>query len=277
MTFWTYETEGAHEQNKLDMSRFSKPRVLRRTLALAASAIVAAGCGTTATPFVSRSTSTASHDGFTTTLTISRTAVSAGTPIPSVLVIINHTGRTVTFFSCLGDASLEVGIGNARIPFNPVSGAIGCSTRLEPGRNVFSESISTDYQGCGGQGVPPCGSPPIIRSLPAGAYQTSIVWQQVPHVVPHPAPLAITLTPSHEGILQGVAYPCGLGRTGSVFIHQGATLVEQLAEFGFHYRDRLPPGRYTVSSPPRQIDRSWTVTVLPDRTTTAPTIVDTCK
>jgi hypothetical protein len=214
----------------------------------------------------------------TTTLTLSHTAVSAGTPIPSVLVIINHTGRAVSFFSCLGDASLEVGIGNAGIPFNPLSGAIGCSTRLGPRRNVFRESISTDYQGCGGAGVPPCGSPPIIRPLPAGPYQTSIVWEQVPHAVPRPAPLAITLTPSREGILQGVAYPCGMVRTGSVVIHQGATLVEQLAEFGNHYRDRLPPGWYTVSSPPRgAIDRAWTVTVLPDRTTTAPTIEDTCK
>jgi hypothetical protein len=63
-----------------------------------------------------------------------------------------------------------------------------------------------------------------------------------------------------------------------VFIRQGETLVEQLAEFGFHYRDRLPPGRYTVSAPPRGAsDRTWTVTVLPDRTTTAPTIEDTCK
>lgn len=264
----------------MDVSRFSKPRVLRGTLALAASAVVAAGCGATApTSPVPRTTSTASHDGFTTTLTLSHTVVSAGTPIPSVLVIINHTGRAVTFFSCLGDASLEVGIGSAGIPFNPVSGAIGCFTRLGPGRNVFGESISTDYQGCGGAGVPPCGSPPIIRPLPAGTYQTSIVWEQVPHAVPHPAPLAITLTASREGILQGVAYPCGMARTaGSVFIRQGETLVEQLAEFGFHYRDRLPPGRYTVSAPPRGAsDRTWTVTVHPDRTTTAPTIEDTCK
>jgi hypothetical protein len=194
-------------------------------------------------------------------------------------VIVNHTGRVVSFFSCLGDASLEVGIGTAGIPFDPPSGAIGCSTRLEPGRNVFRETISTDYQGCGGAGVPTCGSPPIISSLPAGRYQTSIVWAQVPHAVPHPAPLAITLTPSREGILEGVAYPCGMTRVGgSVVIRQGARFVEQLAEFGFHYRDRLPPGQYTVSSPPRgAIDRSWTVVVLPDRTTTAPTIEDTCK
>lgn len=223
--------------------------------------------------------STAAHDGFTTTLTISRTAVSAGTPIPIVLVITNHTGRTVSYFSCLGDASLEVGIGNARVAFNPASGAIGCGTRLVPGRNVFRESISTDYQGCGGTGVPPCGSPPIIDPLPAGHYATSIIWSQVPQAVPHPSPIAITLTRSREGILQGVALPCGamIARAGSVFIRQGGRLVEQLAEFGTHYRDRLAPGVYTVSrAPTRRVGRRWTVRVLPDRVTTAPTIENNC-
>jgi hypothetical protein len=265
---------------KVHVSRLSRPRLFLGTLAFVVSSIVAAGCGATApVSHAPKSTATASHDRFTTTLTVSRTAVSAGTPIPSILVIINHTGRAVSFFSCLGDASLEVGIGSARVPFNPLSGAIGCFTRLEPGRNVFRESILTDYLGCGGSGVPPCGSPPIIDPLPVGTYQTSIDWEQVPHVVPHPAPLTIMLTPSREGILQGVAYPCGMSWTApSVVIRQGARLVEQLAEFGNHYRDRLPPGRYTVSRSPRgAIDRTWTVMVRPDRTTTAPTIEDTCK
>lgn len=259
--------------------KFSSPRMLHGIVALASSAIVLAGCGASAPAALAPRTSTASYDGITTTLTLSRTTAPAGTPIPSILVIVNHTGRVIAFFSCLGDASLEVGIGDSAIPFNPPSGAIGCSTRLEPGRNAFRESISTDYQGCGGTGVPPCGSPPIIDTLPAGTYRTSIVWQDVPRSVPHPAPLTFTLTPSREGILQGIAYPCGMTmRAGSVFIRQGTRLVEQLAEFGNRYRDRLAPGRYTVSSLPRGAgDRAWTVTVLSDRTTTAPTIEDTCK
>jgi hypothetical protein len=261
-------------------NRLPKPRMLVRILALSISAIALAGCAAAApTHPTPRGTSTASHDGFTTTLTLSHVAVSAGTSISSVLVIVNHTGHSISFFSCLGDATLEVGIGNAQVPFNPISGAIGCSTRLEPGRNVFRESISTDYQGCGGAGVPSCGSPPIIDPLPVGTYETSIDWQQVPHVVPYPGTLTITLTPTHEGVLQGVAYPCGMSWTApSVVIRQGTRLVEQLAEFGNHYRDRLPPGRYTVSRSPKGAnDRSWTVTVLPGRTTTAPTIEDTCK
>lgn len=261
-------------------STFFASRFLCGVLLLAVPAVVAGGCDTAAPPSpLPRSSSTALNGEFTTTLTLSHTTVSAGTSIPSVLVIVNHTRRVVSFFSCLGDASLEVGISSAGIPFSPDSGAIGCSTRLEPGRNVFREEISTDYQGCGGAGVPPCGSPPLIDPLPVGRYQTSIDWQEVPHVVPHPAPLAVALTPSREGILQGVAYPCGTPRTApSVIIRQGSRLIEQLAEFGDHYRDRLAPGRYTVSIPSEGAsDRSWTVTVYPDRTTTAPTIGDTCK
>ncbi len=263
------------------MKRPSGTRAAWATLAIVAWAVVGAGCGSTtpsaAPPHSPRTSSTASHDGFTTTLTTSRTAVSAGTPIPIVLVITNHTGRTVRYSSCLGDASLEVGIGNAKIAFDPASGAIGCGTRLVPGRNVFRESISTDYQGCGGTGVPPCGSPPIIDPLPAGHYETSIVWSQVPRVVPHPAPIAITLTASREGILQGVAFPCGV-TSGSVYIRQGGRLVEQLAEFGSHYRDRLAPGRYTVwRTPTRRVGRRWTVQVLPGRVTTVPTIANNCS
>jgi hypothetical protein len=250
-------------------------------LALAAltSIVALAGCGSSATiatpPSNSRS---ASGDGFTTRLVIATTTVSAGQPISSRLVIVNHTRRSVSYFSCLGDASLEVGIASRTIPFNPASGAIGCNTVLHPGANVFKEDISTDYQGCGGSGVPACGSPPIIAPLPAGSYQTTIVWQSVPSRVPHPEPIAITLTRSQQGILQGDTTPCGAEtRRGPVLVRQGKKVVELLAEFKGRYRDALQPGRYTLSaSPMSAATRVWTVTVVASKTTTAPTVRVAC-
>jgi hypothetical protein len=258
-------------------------RVPATVLALAAltSTTALAGCGSAAPSAAPTSNwTTASGGGFTTKLVVDKTTVSAGQPISSRLVIVNHTGRSVSYFSCLGDATLEVGIASAAVPFNPISGAIGCSTVLHPGSNVFNGAISTDYQGCGGSGVPACGSPPSIASLPAGSYHTTIVWQSVPSRVPHPAPIAITLTPSQQGILQGDTTPCraGMGR-GPLLVRQGKTTVDlqAVSEFKGRYRIELAPGRYTLSgSPMNAATRVWTVAVTAGRTTTAPTVTVAC-
>jgi hypothetical protein len=197
-------------------------RALRVVVVALLPAIVAAALAACGTPEAanhpSRST-TASQGDFTTTLIVNRTRVPAGDPITGVLKILNHSGRTVNCFSCLGDATLLVGIGNDAIPFNPVSGAIGCSTRLHPGINVIKETLSTSYQGCGGSGVPPCGSPPIIRSLPTGSYHTEIEWQGAPSQLPHPPGISITLTKSAKGTLRGFAAPCPIVSPRSIGLH----------------------------------------------------------
>jgi hypothetical protein len=255
-------------------------RLLLGVASLAAAGLVAAGCGTSSpTASAPAMTTTATDGRFTTTLAVRDLRVPAGAPIRSVLTIVNRTDHVVVIGSCATNASLAVGVASPSVPFRPVSGLVLCSTRLRPGANVFPETISTDYQGCGGDGFPPCGSPPVITSLPAGSYETSIDWDQVPSAIPHPAALAITLTTSRLGTLRGIAYGCGFSSVAdSVAIRQGSRLVEHLAEFGDHYRERLAPGTYTVSSPPAgALDRSWTVRVRADQTTTVPTIEDTCK
>lgn len=244
--------------------------------AVVAVAVALAGCGTPqATTRPSRST-TISRGAFTTTLRVSRTQVAAGDPISAVLTIVNRSGLNVSYFSCLGDTTLLVGIGNDAIPFNPASGAVGCSTRLHPGTNVFKETISTDYQGCGGGGFPPCGSPPIIHSLPPGSYHTVIEWQGAPSELPHPRGIPVTLTRSRKGILRGFAAPCPIVSPRSVYIYRGNTLIEQLATFGGHYADSLDPGRYTVTLE-KHPAAGPSVTVHAGEVTTAPTLGVACR
>jgi hypothetical protein len=141
----------------------------------------------------STSSTSATNNAFTTKLIVSRTTVSAGAKIPARLVITNRTGRDFTIYSCLGDATFEIGIGNSAVPFDPISGAIGCGTVIKTGVNVFPEKIWTSYQGCGGPPYPKCGKPPRITSLPAGHYRTDVIWVGVPSQIPHPDSIVITL------------------------------------------------------------------------------------
>ncbi len=143
---------------------------------------------------------TRNSPGWSVTLTVKKTTVRAGTPIPATLVVTNRTGRSVRYSSCRDNGVFGMGVANHHVPQGLASGAVACSASMRPGRNIFHETVWTNYESCS-PSVPPCRVP-----LPGGIYHTIVLWPKFAAQVPRPGSLAIRLTPNpNPGSGHGIA------------------------------------------------------------------------
>ena len=142
--------------------------------AVLTAALALSACGAPATQAGGPAHSSAVRGHMKVTLIVSTTSQVPGRPIKSWLVFVNHTGKDIRVPQCEGNGVLTIGIGNLAVPFQPANGDVVCSTLIPKGRSVFPQTILTTYQGCGGPGVPACGTPPQLAPLPRGTYRTSI-------------------------------------------------------------------------------------------------------
>ena len=83
----------------------------------------------------------------------------------------------------------SVELANAKVPYQGLSGAVACSTRLRKGTTVIHTRISAVYSTCGGPNLPSCANP----NLPIGTYHTVVNWPtRTPHI-PEPGRLYISV------------------------------------------------------------------------------------
>lgn len=158
---------------------------------MAGSAILIAACGSAASS--TRLSTSETHRGVTIRLSIDKNREVAGTAIRGLLVVVNRTGHSITVRSCPADGTFEVGLGDEQIPFEPVNGAVACTTVLRRGVTRIPVELSTLYEGCGVTGQPRCrkGREPV-PPLPAGQYLTSVDLAGMPRAV-EPTPLVVTV------------------------------------------------------------------------------------
>ena len=137
-------------------------------------------------------------------LELSRTSVTAGTPIKGVAVITNNTTRPITIRNeqCTVDWGLAVGLVNQRVSFYPGFAASACAgpeAQLEPGTSRYPFTILTTYLGCSPTAADTTDPHPIICTphgippLPVGHYTTKIVWLGFPKKTEFSPPTVVTL------------------------------------------------------------------------------------
>jgi hypothetical protein len=138
---------------------------------------------------------TTSSKGWVVTLSIAKWNLPTGSSMAATLTIVNRTGHVVRVPSCQTNAIFVVGLGNAKVPYEPISGTIVCSTTLTEGTNVFCDRISAAYQQCfRSGGVPACGPGGTMPGLPPGFYRTVVEWPSSPPFIRHPGTLWVTVT-----------------------------------------------------------------------------------
>jgi hypothetical protein len=131
---------------------------------------------------------------------LDKTHVVAGTTIHGIALLTNETGKTITVKACAVDGWFLIGLGNSRIPFNPITPTVACrpSVRLSPGLNRLRITVLTSYNACtqtkasATPQMPPClatGQPP----LPPGGYTTKTVILGLPRGSQVPAAIHVTL------------------------------------------------------------------------------------
>jgi outer membrane murein-binding lipoprotein Lpp len=169
---------------------------VRRLLLLGAGIIamvLVTGCSNTqnATSFTKPATTSATQSGVQAQLIVQQTAQVAGKTINATLVITNATGKTLAAPCGL---KFAVGVGNAKVPFG-ASFTASCSSydsRIGPGRHSYAEVIQTND---GTMLRPTATNRYPFRPLPAGMYQTSIVFAgKTPPWMPIPPPITIRIT-----------------------------------------------------------------------------------
>lgn len=132
---------------------------------------------------------TTSSKGWAVTLAVSKTTVRTGSKFSATITIVNRTGHSVTVQGCQSNFDFSIGLANAKVPYQGVSGAVACSTKLRVGKTVIHTTVTAVYSSCGGQGLPSCANP----GLPVGKYHTVVNWPTgTPHV-PQPGRLYITV------------------------------------------------------------------------------------
>lgn len=131
---------------------------------------------------------TTTAPGWSVTLSVAKVSVRAGHTVPATLTITNKTHHSAKVYSCAANGVYGIKIENARIPEHPITGLVGCSSTLRPGRNVFHKRIRAIYESCS-ENNPPCPAP-----LPAGVYHTVLNWPTFSAHVPKPGVLTITVT-----------------------------------------------------------------------------------
>jgi hypothetical protein len=169
------------------MKRFVAATLLvAAMLPLAASVSVAGASSATSV--------TTSSKGWVVTLTIAKSSLRAGSSMPATLTIVNRTGRVVKMGGCQVDANFVIGIANAKVQYEPISGAVGCWTDFHTGTNVFHEFIAASYNWCGGQGGPKWGkNPTVAPKLPTGHFHTVVEWFGTPSSMPKPGILSVSV------------------------------------------------------------------------------------
>jgi hypothetical protein len=137
-------------------------------------------------------TNTAVSKVWTVSVWLARSSTEAGTPIPATVTIDNKTAHRLTGTGCPG-VNFSMDVGNATFP-NPIpETAAYCGFSIAPGVHVFHTKVITTFEGCSGEGLPKCGKPPKLSALPAGTYQTRIIWPGFGNTLPKPRKFTVTL------------------------------------------------------------------------------------
>ena len=132
---------------------------------------------------------TTSTKGWAVTLAVAKTTVRTGTRFAATITIMNRTGHSVTVVGCQPNFDFSIELANAKVPYQGLSGAVACSTKLRRGTTVFQAPITAVYSSCGGPGLPSCANP----NLPVGTYHTVVNWPTgTPHI-PEPGRLYISV------------------------------------------------------------------------------------
>jgi len=130
-----------------------------------------------------------SSKGWLVTLAVAKTTVHTGAKFSATITIDNRTGHSVTVQGCQSNFDFSIGLANAKVPYQGLSGAVACSTKFRVGSTVIHTPITAVYSSCGGQGLPSCANP----GLPVGKYHTVVNWPTgTPHI-PQPGRLYITV------------------------------------------------------------------------------------
>ena len=149
----------------------------------------------TATPTRLPATSSVTKGDFTTTLTLDRTAVTAGASIKATLVIDNHTSGAVRL-PCLVNGDMTMGLANSAVPSMFASGLVACQDSLPVGKSAYHETIRATYPTCSVDGPtdassPRCDPGGAVPALPVGRYHTTISWFGMPKQIPQPTALLV--------------------------------------------------------------------------------------
>jgi hypothetical protein len=134
-------------------------------------------------------TVTTSSKGWAVKLAVSKTTVRTGTKFSATITIVNQTGHSVTVQGCQSNFDFSVELANAEVPYQGLSGAVACSTKLHVGSTVIHAPITAVYSACGGQGQPSCAT----SDLPMGTYHTVVNWPTGSPHIPEPGRLYINV------------------------------------------------------------------------------------
>ena len=127
--------------------------------------------------------------GWVVSLAVAKTTVRTGTTFSATITIDNRTGRSVPVEGCRSNFDFSVGLANAKVPYQGLSGAVACPTKFRVGNTVIHTPITAAYSTCGGAGQQGCTHP----DLPVGKYHTVVNWPTgTPHI-PQPGRLYITV------------------------------------------------------------------------------------
>src|ERR1022692_4477925 len=112
-----------------------------------------------------------SSKGWLVTLAVAKTTVRTGTRTSATITIDNRTGHSVSVWGCINNFDFTIGLANAKYHYQGLSGAVGCSTTLRKGANVFHEWVTAEYTST---------TRAMNPDLPVGTYHTVVNWPTGP-------------------------------------------------------------------------------------------------
>ncbi len=134
-------------------------------------------------------------------ITLDHTTVAAnGQPISGLVVVDNETGQNILAPDGTCDGWIEVGLANARIPFEAAGSSVACPALVIPkGISRYALTVQTSYESCAEPGGTVTDSTPsciganhdVSPPLPPGSYSTKI--EGVPSPIRTPSPVQVTL------------------------------------------------------------------------------------
>jgi hypothetical protein len=126
-----------------------------------------------------------SSKGWVVSLAVAKTTVRTGTKLSAAITVDNRTGRSVTVWGCTNNFDFFIGLANAKVHYQGLSGEVACSTKFRVGITIIHTQVTAVYSSCAGQ--PSCANP----GLPVGTYHTVVNWPTGPAHIPQPGQLYI--------------------------------------------------------------------------------------
>jgi hypothetical protein len=186
-----------------------------------------------------------------------------GTTIHGTAVLTNNTHvRTRIDGEC--GVLVQVGLVRRGVTFDPLSSGVACFSRfaVSPGHSYSMPiTVQTLYDGCGGNGVPPCGSGTHpIPELPLGTYAVKVVSVPLPKGTVVYVPPKVTLSSAtgrtsgpEGGSLVVQSYACEVDHPQPplwVYVTHDGRAVDKRTRLGVTQELVLPlrPGVYYIHS-----------------------------